>query len=189
MLDGWPLPSLSSEHVGFAIVAVLGFWILGAHNRLVRSGQTVTSAFAQVDVQLRQRHELLAELIEAAAPLREHAPEAVAAVEAARLAARSAADQVAQRAKQADRMARLVLAEKALRLEVSRMLTLVKADPQLRTDARLRAAMKQLSTTQHRLSAARDGFNATVQQHNRSLQQFPTRLVAAMFGFALAAQL
>ena len=183
------MPSLSPEHFGFAIVAVLGFWILGAHNRLVRSGQSVASAFAQVDVHLRQRHDLLAELIAAAAPLRGDAPEAVAAVEAARLAARSAADQVAQRGKQAERIARLVLAEKALRLEVSRMLTLVKAHPQLRTDAALRGAMKKLSTTQHRLSAAREAFNATVRQHNHSLQQFPTRLVAALFGFAPAGRL
>lgn len=181
--------TLSAEHAGFAIVAVLGFWILGAHNRLVRLRQAVASAFAQIDVHLRQRHELLAELIAAAAPLHADAPEAVAAVEAARLEARSAADRMAQRTKQVERLARLVLAEKALRVEVSRMITLVKAHPELRSDPRLRSAMKQLSTTQHRLSAARDSFNATVLQHNRSLKQFPTRLVAAMFGFREAGQL
>lgn len=181
--------TFSPEHAGLALVAVLGFWILGAHNRLVRLRQTVTSAFAQVDIHLRQRHELLAELIAAAAPLQADAPEAVAAVEAARMEARSAADHVAQRAKQAGRLARLVLAEKALRVEVSRMITLVKAHPELRSDPRLRSAMKQLSTTQHRLSAARDSFNATVMQHNRSVQQFPTRLVAAMFGFSEASEL
>ncbi|MEO8122774.1 MAG: LemA family protein [Burkholderiales bacterium] len=181
--------TFSPEHAGLALVAVLGFWILGAHNRLVRLRQTVTSAFAQVDIHLRQRHELLAELIAAGAPLQADAPEAVAAVEAARMEARSAADHVAQRAKQAGRLARLVLAEKALRVEVSRMITLVKAHPELRSDPRLRSAMKQLSTTQHRLSAARDSFNATVMQHNRSVQQFPTRLVAAMFGFSEASEL
>lgn len=183
------MPTLSPEHAGFAIVAVLGFWILGAHNRLVRLRQTIASAFAQIDVHLRQRHELLAELIAAAAPLHADAPEAMAAVEAARLEARSAADHVAQRTKQAERLTRLVLAEKALRVEVSRMITLVKAHPELRSAPRLRSAMKQLSTTQHRLSAARDSFNATVLAHNRSLQQFPTRLVAALFGFREAEQL
>ncbi len=181
--------NVSPEHVGFALVAVLGFWILGAHNRLVRLRQTVASAFAQLDVHLRQRHELLAELIEAAAPLQADAPEAVAAVEAARLEARSAADHVAQRARQADRLARLVTAEKALRVEVARLITLVKTQPALRSDPRLRSAMQQLSATQHRLSAARDSFNAAVLQHNRSVRQFPTRLVAAMFGFGEASKL
>lgn len=181
--------TFAPEHAGFALVAVLGFWILGAHNRLVRLGQTVANAFAQVDVHLRQRHDLLAELIAAAAPLQADAPESIAAVEAARLAARSAADHAAQRARQAERIARLVLAEKALRIEVSRMITLVKAHPQLRSDARLRSAMKQLSTTQRRLAAARDSFNGAVLQHNRSLQQFPTRLVAALFGFREAGRL
>lgn len=183
------MPNLSLEHAGLALVAVLGLWILGAHNRLVRLGQGVTRAFAQVDVHLRQRHELLAELIAAAAPLQADAPETVAAVEVARIEARSAADHAAPRARQAARMARLVLAEKTLRVEVSRMITLVKAHPQLKSDARLRSAMKQLSTTQQRLSAARDAFNATVLQHNRSLQQFPTRLVAALFGFGEAGKL
>lgn len=181
--------TFSPEHAGLVLVAVLGFWILGAHNRLVRLRQTVASAFVQVDVHLRQRHELLAELLAAASPLEADAPEAIVAVEAARLEARSAADQVAQRARQAERLARLVLAEKALRVEVSRLITLVKAHPQLRSDARLRSAMKQLSKTQHRLSAARESFNATVLQHNQSLQQFPTRLVAAMFGFVEAGKL
>lgn len=180
---------LSPAHAGFALAALLGFWMLGAHNRLVRLRQTVTSAFAQVDIHLRQRHDLLAELLAAAAPLQADAPEAVAAVEAARLEARNAADHVVQRAKPTERIARLVLVEKALRVEVSRLITLVKAHPDLRSDARLRSAMKQLSTTQHRLSAARDSFNATVLQHNRSVQQFPTRLVAAMFGFSVVSEL
>lgn len=181
--------TLSPEHAGFALVAVLGFWILGAHNRLVRLRQSVATAFAQVDVHLRQRHDLLGELIEAAAPLQADAPEAVAAVESARQQARSAADQVAQRARQSERLARLAAAEQALRVEVSRLVTLVKAEPALRSDPRLRAAMKQLSATQHRLSAARDSFNATVSRHNRDLRQFPTRLVAAMFGFREASEI
>lgn len=181
--------NLSAEHLGFALVAVLGFWILGAHNRLVRLRQGVVAAFAQVDVHLRQRHDQLGELIAAAAPLQDDAPEALAAVEAARLEARGAADRVAQRAKQADLLASLAAAEKTLRLAVSRMLTLVKAHPALRADPKLRGAMKQLSATQHRLSAAREGFNATVRQHNRGVRQFPTRLVAAMFGFGEASEL
>ncbi|HRP27500.1 MAG TPA: LemA family protein [Burkholderiaceae bacterium] len=181
--------NIPPEHAGFALVAVLGFWILGAHNRLVRLRQTVANAFAQVDVHLRQRHEQLGELLEAVAPLQADAPEAVAAVEAARLAARRAADHVAKRAKQSDRLAQLAMAENALRVEVSRLITLVKTQPALRSDPRLRSAMKQLSATQHRLSAARDSFNATVLQHNRSVRQFPTRLVAAMFGFGEASEL
>lgn len=175
--------SLTPEHAGIAVVAVLGFWILGAHNRLVRLRQAVRSAFGRIDEQLRQRHDQLAELIAAAAPLRADAPEVLDAVEAVRLEARGAADQVAQRTLQADRLARLVLVEKALRVEVQRLLTLVKAEAGLRTDERLRGAMKSLSATQHRLSAARDGFNAAVRDHNRSLRQYPTRLVAAMFRF------
>lgn len=175
--------SLTPELAGIALVAVLGFWILGAHNRLVRLRQAVRSAFGPVDEHLRQRHDQLAELIAAAAPLRADAPEVLDALEAARLEARDAADQVAQRTVHADRLTRLALAEKALRSEVSRLITLVKAEAGLRADERLRGAMKSLSATQHRLSAARDAFNAAVRDHNRNLRQYPTRLVAAMFRF------
>ena len=181
--------SPTPEHAGIAIVAVLGFWILGAHNRLVRLRQSVKSAFAQVDEPLRQRHELLAEVIDAAAPLRADEAELLDALEAARQAARGAADQVAQRTLQADRIARLLAAENALRAEASRLITRIKADAGLRGDERLRAALKSLSATQQRLAVARDAFNAEVRVHNGKLRQFPTRLVAAMFGFGEASEL
>ncbi len=175
--------SLTPEHAGIAVVALLGFWILGAHNRLVRLRQEVRSAFGRVDEHLRQRHDLLAELLAAASPLRSQTPEPFDALEAARLEARSAADQVAQRTMHADRLARLVLAEMALRAETSRLIALAKADAGVRADERLRGTVRALSATQHRHAAACDAFNAAVRDHNRNLRQFPTRLVAAMFGF------
>lgn len=166
-----------------AVVAILGFWILGAHNRLVRLRQAIAAAFALVDEQLRLRHDLLAELIAAAAGQLAQAPDAVAAAEAARQQARSAADRAVQRPASAGRLASLALAEQVLRRAISHLVTLARASPALRGDERLRAAIAGLSATQHRLAAAREGFNAEVTAYNASVRQFPTRLVAAMFGF------
>ncbi len=178
-----------NEIVAIAGAAVTGFWMLGAYNRLVRLRKTLVAAFAQVDAQLRLRHELLAELIEAAAAELVDAPEAVAAVEAARLQARIAADRAAHRAASAGRLASLVLAEQVLRTAVSRLITMVKARPALRSNPKLREGLRKLSTMQTQLAAARQSFNTAVLDYNRSAQQFPTRLVAAMFGFRAAGKL
>ena len=169
--------------------AVIGFWMLGAYNRLVRLRQTLAAAFAQVDAQFRLRHDLLAELIEAAASGLADTPEAVATVEAARLQARIAADRAVPRPASAGRLASLALAEQVLRTALSRLIALVKTRPALRGDPKLRQVLKKLSTTQTQLSAARNAFNTTVLDYNRSMQQFPTRLVAAMFGFRAAGEL
>ena len=180
---------LSPEVVALGVAAVMGLWILGAHNRLVRLRQAVNAAYAPIDELLRRRHALLAELIEASTPQLADQAEAIAAVDAARLQARAAADHAAQRPAHADRLASLVLAEQVLRSASSRLVALVKARAALRADARVREVMASLSTTQHRLSAARHAFKATVLDYNRNAQQFPTRFVAAMFGFRDAGSL
>jgi LemA protein len=178
-----------NEIVAIAGAAVMGFWMLGAHNRLVRLRRVIADAFAQLDTQFRLRHDLLAELIQAAAVELVETPEAIAAVEAARLQARTAADRAAPQSASADRLAKLGLAEQALRTSLSRLITLVKTRPALRNDPKLRELLKNLSTIQTRLAAARHTFNTAVIDYNRSVQQFPTRLVAAMLGFRAAGEL
>ena len=172
-----------------AALAVIAFWMLGAYNRLVRLRQAVAVAFAQLDAQLQQRHELLAELVEAAAPHMGDAPEAVAAVEAARRQTRVAADHAAQRSAHAGRLASLALAEQVLRTALTRLVTLVKARPALHGDLRVRATVNSLATAGHRISAARLGFNRAVLDYNGSVQQFPTRLIAGLLGFQVAGKL
>lgn len=180
------------EVAAIAALAVIAFWMLGAYNRLVRLRQAVAVAFAQLDAQLQQRHELLAELVEAAAPHMGDTPEAVAAVaavEAARRQTRVAADHAAQRSAHAGRLASLALAEQVLRTALTRLVTLVKARPALHGDLRVRATVNSLATAGHRISAARLGFNKAVLDYNGSVQQFPTRLIAGLLGFQVAGKL
>ena len=175
--------------VAIAAAAVMGFWILGAYNRLVRLRQVLGAAFAHFDAQLRQRHELLGALIEAAAAALADTPEALAAVDAARLQARGAADHAAQRPASAGRLASLALAEQVLGTALLQLMALVRRRPALHRDPPLRALMKDLSTTQHRLAAAREAFNTAALDYNRSVLQFPTRLIAGMFGFRVVVTL
>jgi LemA protein len=178
-----------NEIVAVAGVAVMGFWMLGAHNRMVRLRRAIADAFAQLDTDFRLRHDLLAELMQAAAIELAETPEAIATVEAARIQARTAADRAAAQSASADRLAALGLAEQTLRTSLSRLITLVKSRPALRNDPKLREVLKNLSTTQTRLSVARHTFNTTVSDYNRSVRQFPTRLVAATLGFRVAGEL
>ena len=177
------------ELAALVAVAVLCFWMLGAHNRLVRLRKAIGVAFAQVDALLRQRHVQLAELIAAAGAGLDDVPDVLAAVEAARQQARVAAERAAQRPASAGRLASLVLAEQVLSTSASHLIALVRARPALRADARLRAASAELSATQHRLAATRESFNAEVLGYNASVRQFPTRIVAGMFGFRAAGML
>lgn len=177
------------ELVAIGLLAVLVFWVLGAYNRLVRLRHAVAVAFAQVDEHFRQRHVLLGELAEACAAALADSPEAVAALDAARRQTRVAAERAALRPASVGRLASLALAEQVLRTASRHLITLVRARPALRADPRLRAVTASLSTEQHRISAARERFNATVLDYNRSVQQFPTRLIAGMLGFRIAGKL
>jgi LemA protein len=181
-----------STHAIVAIVgaAVLAFWVLGAHNRLVRLRQTLAAAFAHVDAQLRLRHDLLGELIEAAAAAEPaDATAALVAVDAARQQTRIAADRAARRPGSAGRLASLVLAEQVLQSALPRLIALVEARQAHGDDPTPREGLTQLSAAQAGLAAAGQAFNAAVLDYNRNAQQFPTRLVAAMFGFRAAGTL
>ena len=181
---------MRGDELGAIVVAaVLCFWMLGAHNRLVRLRKAIALAFAQVDAQLRQRHEQLAELIAAAASGLADVPDVLAAIEAARQQARVAADRAAQRPASVGRLASLVLAEQVLATSAAHLIALARARPALRVDERLRAASSELSATQHRLEATREAFNAAVLGYNASVRQFPTRIVAGLFGFRAAGTL
>jgi LemA protein len=175
-VSGGLLPALG-------VVAVLGLWMLGAYNRLVRLRQALAAAFVQVDGLLRQRHQQLAELLEAAAEGLPSAQPALAALEAARQQARIAADQAARRPSSAGRVASLVLAEQVLNTACAPLADLARAAPEADAGERMRNTLAGLSATQHRLTAAREAFNAEVLGYNASVRQFPTNLVATLFGF------
>lgn len=175
-----------AEIAVIVFVAVMAFWILGAHNRLVRLRQAIKAAFAQVDAQLRQRHELLGELIAAVEEGKAEPPQTLVAVEAARQQARVAADRVLLKPGSSGRMASLVLAEQVLRRAVEGLEQLVAERPALGNEARLRESMAELDALQHRLHAARAAFNAEATAYNASIRQFPTRVVAELFGFRAA---
>jgi LemA protein len=175
--------------VTLAVLAVVVGWGLGAYNRLVGRRNEIANAFAQIDVQLKRRHDLVPNLVETARKYLQHERETLEAVIATRNTARASAD--AARAKPADaqRIAALAGAEGALGGALGRLMAVAEAYPELKADATLRELSEELAHTENRIAFARQAFNDAVLDYNNAAQQAPANLIAGMFGFQAAAPL
>jgi LemA protein len=175
--------------VTLVLLVVLGAWALGAYNRLVARRNEIANAFAQIDVQLKRRHDLIPNLVETARKYVQHERETLEAVIAARNTARSAADAARARPSDGDRITALAGAESALGGVLGRLMAVVEAYPELKADATLRELSEELAHTENRVAFARQAFNDAVLDYNNAAQQAPANLIAGVFGFKAAAPL
>jgi LemA protein len=164
-------------------------WAVGAYNRLVRQRNEISNAFAQIDVQLKRRHDLVPNLVEAARKYVQHERETLEAVIAARNTARGAADAARARPSDAARIGALAGAEKVLDGALSRLMAVVERYPELKADATLRELSEEITHTENRIAFARQAFNDSVLDYNNAAQQAPANLIAGVFGFKAAAPL
>ena len=165
------------------VVVVLAFLIVGIYNRLVRSRNRYKNAFAQIDVQLRRRHDLIPNLVETAKAYLEHERETLEAVIKARAAAVNATDKAAQAPGGAEAMKGLARAEGLLSGALGRLLVVMERYPQLKADQPTSRVMEELTSTENRISFARQAFNDAVMAFNILRETFPNNLVAGAFGF------
>jgi LemA protein len=174
-----------------AWVVVLAFvlWMFLAYNRLVRARNEIANTYAQIDVQLRRRYDLIPNLVDVARKYVQHERDTLEAVIAARNGARQASD--AARAKPADgeRIGALAGAEGVLSGALKQLAVVVEAYPELKADATLRELSEELGHTENRVAFARQAFNDSVLDYNNTAQQAPANLVAGLFGFRPAAML
>jgi len=179
----------TSQIVTSLIVAVLLFWCVGAYNRLVGLRNAIANAFAQIDVQLKRRHDLIPNLVETARKYVSHERETLEAVIAARNQAQTAADHVRAKPTNAKSVGALVVAEHALDGTLARLMAVVEAYPELKADQTLRELSEELTSTENKVAFARQAFNDSVLDYNVAAQQFPTTLISALFGFKKAGML
>jgi LemA protein len=175
--------------VTLAVLAVIGLWMLAAYNRLVRHRNEIGNAFAQIDVQLKRRHDLIPNLVEVARKYVRHERDTLEAVIAARNGARKASEAAAAKPADAGRIAALGSAEDALAGMMGKLAVVVEAYPALKADASLRDLSEELNHTENRIAFSRQAFNDAVLDYNNAAQQAPTNLVAGIFGFKDAAPL
>jgi len=179
----------TAQIITWVVLVTLALWLLAAYNRLVRSRNEIANAFAQIDVQLKRRYDLIPNLVDVARKYVQHERDTLEAVIAARNTVKTAGD--AARAKPADaaRIGALTSAEGALAGAMKQLAVVVEAYPELKADATLRELSEELGSTENRIAFARQAFNDTVLDYNNAAQQVPTNVVAGLFGFRQAAML
>lgn len=168
------------------LLVAVATWVGTVYNRLVALRNGWRNAFAQIDVQLKRRHDLIPNLVETAKGYLEHERETLETVVQARAAAVGARDAAAASPGNARAMQGLAGAEAALGGALGRLMALVEAYPELKADAAMAQLSEELSRTEDRIAAARQAYNDEVTGYNDKVEQFPGNLVANTFGFARA---
>jgi len=156
-----------------AIIVLLGLLFVGAYNRLVALRQNVGAAFADIDVQLKQRQDLVPNLVETVKGYAAHERGTLDEVTQARAAAASAGDLAAK-----------AQAESALTGALGKLIAVAEAYPDLKANQNFLQLQGELSDLENKIAAARRFFNNAVGEYNASIQRFPAVLIAGMAGFA-----
>ncbi|MGD0262317.1 MAG: LemA family protein [Verrucomicrobiota bacterium] len=161
-------------------------WIVGAYNRLVALRNRFKNAYAQIDVQLKRRYDLIPNLVETAKGYIKHERGTLEAVTAARNAASAANVRAAQSPGDAAAMKELSGAETALTSTLGRFFAVAEAYPDLKANTTMIALMEELTSTENKVAFARQAYNDSVMSYNTQRETFPTNLVAGPFNFGPA---
>lgn len=166
-----------------ALALVIVFWGVGAYNRLVSLQNQTKNAFAQIDVQLKRRYDLIPNLVETARGYMKHEREALEAVIAARNQAVTANAKAAGDPGDARALQQMAAAEGMLTSTLGRMFALSEAYPDLKANQNMMQLTEELTSTENRIAFARQAYNDGVMQYNTSREQFPSSIIAGMFAF------
>jgi LemA protein len=171
------------------IAVLLGGWAIGIYNGLVTARNAFKNAFAQIDVQLQRRFDLIPNLVETAKGYLSHERGTLEAVTAARAAAQSGL--AAAKASPGDpaAMAELAQAQGALNGALGRLMVVVEAYPDLKANQNMMQLTEELTSTENKVAFARQAYNDSVMAYNNKREVFPSSVVAGMFNFAPAALL
>ena len=169
------------------VIAVLAGVIAAMYNGLVRARNGYRNAFAQIDVQLIRRHDLIPNLVETAKGYIKHERETLEAVVAARTAAVSAQAAASGNPGEPGAMQQLAGAENVLTQTLGRLFALAEAYPDLKANQNMMQLSEELASTENRVAFARQAYNDSVMGYNNRREVFPSSLIAGMFGFTPAA--
>ena len=161
-------------------------WIVGAYNRLVALRNRFKNAYAQIDVQLKRRYDLIPNLVETAKGYIKHERGTLEAVIAARNAASAANVAAAQNPGDAAAMKGLSGAETALTSTLGRLFAVAEAYPDLKANTTMMALMEELTSTENKVAFARQAYNDSVMAYNTQRETFPTNMIAGPFNFGPA---
>jgi len=168
------------------IIVVLVFWAVGIFNGLVALRNRFKNAFAQIDVQLKRRYDLIPNLVEVAKGYMKHERETLESVIKARNSAQGAAQAANANPGDPAAMQALWQAEGALTGVLGRMFALAESYPDLKANTNMLSLQEELSSTENKVAFARQAFNDAVMEYNTKRESFPGNFFAGMFNFGPA---
>jgi LemA protein len=165
------------------LIVVVGFWAVGLYNGLVGSRNGYRNAFAQIDVQLTRRHDLIPNLVETAKGYMKHERETLEAVIAARNSAVSGLAAAKTNPGDPAAMQQLGSSETILTQTLGRLFALSESYPDLKANQNMMQLSEELSSTENKVAFARQAYNDAVMSYNNKREMFPGSVVANMFQF------
>jgi LemA protein len=170
----------------FALVVLVGLWGIGIYNRLVTARNGFRNAFAQIDVQLTRRYDLIPNLVETAKAYLKHERETLEAVISARNSAVAGLKAASADPGSASAVAQLAGADAGLSGALGRLFAVAEAYPDLKANANMMQLSEELTSTENRVAFARQAFNDAVMGYNNAREMFPNSMIAGFFDFQAA---
>ena len=168
------------------VAIVAGLWVAGIYNALVSLRNRFKNAFAQIDVQLKRRYDLIPNLVEVAKGYMKHEAGTLEAVIKARNVAYAASQAAAANPADAGAVKSLLTAETGLAGAMSRLMVVSEQYPDLKANQNMMQLTEEMTSTENKISFARQAYNDSVMTYNTRRESFPTNLLAGLFNFAEA---
>jgi len=175
--------------ITIVVLIILVLMFVGIYNKLVAAKNHFKNAFAQIDVQLKRRYDLIPNLLETVKGYMSHEKETLDAVVSARNTALGAAKAAGLNPGDPQSMKSLGGAESALGGALGKLNIVMEAYPDLKADQSVSQLMEELASTENRIAYSRQAFNDSVMTYNITREKFPNVMLAGMFGFTAADQL
>ena len=169
--------------IGLIVIAALAAFVIMIYNRLISLRNRFKNAFAQIDVQLQRRHDLVPNLVETAKAYLRHEQETLTRVMEARQQAVDATRKAAANPANGEAIRKLGHAESRLGSALAGFYAVAENYPDLKANQTLAHLMEELTSTENRVGFARQAYNDAVMHYHTSREQFPANLVAGLFGF------
>ena len=167
----------------FGLLLLLAFWAIALYNGLIGKRNRFRNAFAQIEVQLQRRYDLIPNLVETAKGYMSHEKDTLEAVIAARNQAMGAMQAAAAAPGDSNAMANLASAEAGLGGVLGRLMAVAEAYPDLKANQNMIAVQEELTSTENKVAFARQAFNDAVTVFNTARETFPAVLIAGLLGF------
>ena len=174
------------EWIILALIVGAVFFAISIYNRLVAGRNRFKNAFAQIDVQMTRRHDLIPNLVETAKGYMSHERETLEAVVNARNMAVAGLKDAAKDPSDPEAMKKLAAAEQGLSGALGRLFALSEAYPDLKANENMMQLSEELTTTENKVAFARQAYNDSVMEYNTLCESFPNNLFARWFSFKMA---